>query len=554
MPNSFLKNAKIFFILVFCSNFLIALFPFIRALFIKIVETSIFHRSLNNAFWDERIFKSSFVFLVISVIFLCVIENADKIKGRIKLFCFKDFQENKNIPAYQCSIPLPINISLIIFSIVLVILFFYHFFSFVPMIQPETYDTLPLQIKSGSLNIINELIPTIFNLDNFEGGMYRPRVLSFLIDYININSISFLNTIFPFWGLRLPFNMISILLLIIGSYSFLNKLFKKFSFGIKLFFSVVPIYFINIQTSMGTFYRTSKFLVVPLTLFLLIYFFDNFQTITINRRVIIKAICSAFLIFLCTIFNELLVACILFLCFSSLVLSFFRKQLSINAITFIAALILYFLWYFVLGKILFGIFTPHPLLKHVHSYSSLISLFVPYNIYNIFGLYYSFISDNYKILFFALLLLLGFCASEMIFKKNYKFLSIGAFIFVLSFLLACSNAIGHQLIISLPDMKYSTYLAPSLVLFYLASIYLIFNSFIYNHSKFIRYSFLFSFVLLNLIHLYNTKLYYNIHTEYNGHLTVIQEDEIKHYKNILYFENILIANNINKNHIYLITK
>lgn len=274
VSKAILRVFIIFFICFLCINILFSLLYSLRSKFAEYL----LHIQLTEYITDVNFVKSSMFFSVLSGLILIYLVNHTYINTKIKELCSKWFSLPAINTDINMSIPVsaPINVILFLLSGLLIFLFFRQYFSFEPMIHPETYGTFPLQIKKGT-DVIKQCIPTIFNLDNFEGGAYRPRLMSFLIDYININALPILNRLFPFWGMRLIFNVIAILLSIFAVYLLLNNFFKAMPVGLKLFLSVFPIYFVNTQSSMGIFYRTSKFLVIPLCLFLLHYFLKYFK-------------------------------------------------------------------------------------------------------------------------------------------------------------------------------------------------------------------------------------------------------------------------------------
>jgi len=538
----------IFFLVFLCMNILFSLLPTLRLLFINLIE--ICYRQINKPMWDARIFKCSVIFFIFSGIILLYLSNINNINLKIKELWSKrisllEIKIDNNEPIF---LPAIINVILFLLSCLLVILFFQQYFSFEPMIHPETYITFPLQIKTES-NVIKQCIPTIFNLDNFEGGAYRPRLMSFLIDYININALPVLNKLFPFWGMRLIFNVISILLSIIAVYLLINNIFKTMPIGLKSFLSVFPIYFVNIQSGMGIFYRTSKFLVVPLCLFLLHYFLKNFKT-SYDTKKYFKLFLPIILMFLCTIYDEQLVLCILYFSFISILLSVIYKQIHNNTIVFTGSLVLYLIWYQIIGRYLFTVFTPHVLTQHIHTYNSFLKILLPWNLYNCMTLYFKLVSSNLMLLSPILFLLLVFYLIKK--QKNILIIFIPALVLLLSILLVCANALGHWAIIDLPDMKYSTYLAPALFLFYFMFIYFAFKIFSNYQSKKVIINVLLLFMLVVIfIHQYNWKKYYNIHVEGIGHLVRINKEDEIYNDQIMTLDDIIKNNNISQKFYFL---
>jgi hypothetical protein len=442
---------------------------------------------------SDALYKSSMFFVVIFGFILIILNNIDILKSAIKNFKLnrisKSVGEKETAIENTVSLPLYLNILFIVLSILLVVLLFHQYFSHTVYIHHESYITLPVQMKESS-EILKQCIPTIFNLDNFEGGAYRPRVLSFLVDYINVNALPVLNRLFPFWGMRLVFNVLVLLLSIAAMYVLLNDFLKAMPVGLKLFLSVFPLYFVNSQTFLPIFYRTSKALVIPLGLFILWYFLKNHE-ISFLKRGIPTVLLAWILLSLSTLYDEQLVAIVLFFFCLSLLYSFIKRKLSMNTVVFAAALVFYLFWHFCLGRYLFSIFTPHPFLKHQHGYSSFLSILKPDKIYDAVIFYYNLISNNFKVLLLILFFILGFSLVNKNMEGKVKICLIAIPVLLLSFLLVCANIFGHPALIILPGMKFSNYFAPALFLFYFASIYFSFNIF-----RFLPYKKIFAGIIL----------------------------------------------------------
>ena len=448
--------------------------------------------AINNALStisDESIssmFKTSMFFIVISGLILIILNNIDILKSVIKNSglnrIFKSVREKETNIENPVSIPRYLNIFFVVLSILLVVLFFIQYFSHTVYVQQESYVTFPLQMKAGS-EILKQCIPTIFNLDNFEGGMYRPRVLSFLVDYININALPVLNRLFPFWGMRLVLTVLAILLTVVAMYVLLNDFFRTMPVGIKSFLSVFPIYFITFQAFLPFFYRTSKYLVIPLGLFILRYFLKNYE-ISFTKRGIPKGLLAWILLSLSTLYDEQLLAIIVFFFCLSLLYSLISKKLYANTVVSASALIFYLFWYFCLGKYLFSIFTPHPKMEFtIHSYRSLLSIFNPQSFYDAIIYYINLINLNSKAALPILCFFLGFSLVNKNIAGKAKMFLIAIPVLLLSFLLVCAVYYGHPGPSQIPEFNLMNYFAPALFLFYFVSIYFSFNIFYFLPYK-----------------------------------------------------------------------
>ena len=503
---------EVFFTLFLCLNILIAVTPaaslriFMNTRLLPVLMQTPrgfrFFLTLQNLVT----YQLAIVFIVLSGLALIYLLNIDVINSKIKHF----FQKGISLSVIQTNedhktfIPPQVNGFLVCFSCFLFVLFFFNIFNQTVIIHPETYDTFARQFHPGA--VFSELIPTIFNKVNFEGLGYRPRVMSFLIDYININALPLLNRIFPFWGMRLVFNVIAVPLSIFSVYLLLNHFFKTMPLGIKLFLSVLPLFSGSFQWEIGNFYRTSKFLVVPLCLFLLYYFLKKSHVSLSDGRFekkdIPKLLAAVFLVSLCTIYDEYLVAVVVYFSFAAILLSVIKRQLYSNAVVFTSAGVFYLFWYLVIGRFLFGMFTgvhvyydyvpifvPMEMGEHIHTYSVLVTRLSLRILFDLVRIYLQLIS--YNMVFLSLIIIVVFAFFIIRGKKQYTYdiLNIPVFIITLSFLLTCAVTLGHAGIIR-RNMSYTYYMAPSFFLLYAGAIYLFYH-FLSGNSNRILTSFVF---------------------------------------------------------------
>lgn len=106
-----------------------------------------------------------------------------------------------------------------------------------PVVHPEFVMTADFMIKpTQSVDIYK-----IFDLTITEGSLYRPRIISFLFQYIDSNFIIVAKQYFPKFGIRLIGNYISIGLLIIALLHLMKQLFPLHSFVSRLFVAIIPL-------------------------------------------------------------------------------------------------------------------------------------------------------------------------------------------------------------------------------------------------------------------------------------------------------------------------
>ena len=561
--------AEIFFALFLCFNIILAASPDFLLYFHGLMTATFLPMFMNwpggmvagvriyHAISSYFSFQSAIMGIILSCLMLTYLFNMAKVNSAIKQF----FKKKNFLPiiriensAIQAPLPAPLNIFLIVFSCFLFFLFFYNFFTTPPIIHYETFtnQTFVKQMRTGTY-VITDLIPTIFNKMNFEGGGYRPRVMSFLVDYININALPVLNRIFPFWGMRKILSVIAVPLTILSVYLLLNHFFKTMAVGIKLFFSVVPLFFTFYIQGMSNFYRTSKFLVIPLALFLLYYFLKKLD-INCELKKAYKLLPPLFLVFLCTIYDEQLIAVVVYLAFASVFLTVFNKKFFVNTFVFTGAVLSWLSWHFIIGRWLFGIFTPYEMIDHVHTYSSLLGFFSFQKIAVLVTTYFHLIIFNF--IFFPAIIIISLVLVLVGAKKQFTadLLHFPVFVIILSFLLSCAVALGHAGIIHW-GMVNTWYNAAPFYLFYIGVLYL-FCHILSNYSNNVLKSVIFLSLSVLILTSNNTNMR-EINAAIRGGSTVfsrLEHSDVEELgdQRIIDLHNMIIEKNINQNFVYFV--
>ena len=517
-------------------------------------------------------FHAVMTFIVLSSLALIYLLNMDIINPKIRHF----FREGFSLSAagvnadYKTVIPAPLNIFFAVFSCFLFVFYFYFIFSQTAAIHPETYHTFARQLRPGAF--IRELIPAVFNKVNFEGLGYRPRVMSFLVDYINVNSVVVLNRIFPFWGMRLLFNVISVPLTVFAFYRLLDYFFKTMPAGLKLFLSVLPLFSASFMLEAGGFYRSGNHLSGPLSLFLLYYFFKN-SGVSFEKKNIRRLLLPVFLVFLCTLFSEQLLAVTVYFAFSAVLLSVIKRKVYCNAVVFTGAAVCFLFWFHAAGRYLFGIFTTiapfvpcaygsvsflpaetQAMTQHVHRFGSFLLILSPGSIPDLVWAYFELIRRN--ITHFSLIIILSLVCFVINGKKqhSYDLLQIPVFILLLSFLLSCAVALGHFEIVLMSGLLNTRYQITAFFLFYIGSVYLFFHL-VFSHSNKILTSVIFMSLCLVVFVSINThtrKVDSIARTGSPPHLLVLPKDFIEEFGDhrIIELHNFIIENNINQNFVF----
>ena len=597
-----LKNAlKVFFAFFLCVTIVLICFPSLRIHFsiyywIRFVNSNLLpvlmHSFHSRMLYHELVkffsFQAVVTYFVFSGLALIYLFNTDIINLKIKRFIKHFFRSgislspNESNIDIKSAIPASLNVFFLFFSCFLAVLYFYFIFSQTAVIHPETYHTFARQLRQGVF--IRELIPVVFNMVNFEGLAYRPRVMSFLVDYINVNSVAALNRIFPFWGMRLVFNVISVPLAVFSVYLLLDYFFKTMPVGVKLFLSVLPLFSASFMTEVGSFYRSANHLLAPLSLFLLYYFLKN-SGVFFEKRNILKLTLPLFLVFLCTVFNEQLVAIIVYFAFAAVLLSVIKKRVYSNAVVFSGAVVCFLFWFHVAGRRLFGMFTTtasfvsvepsvtvessvivessgsfvpaatQAMVPHFHRFVSFLNILSPANTYDLVRVYFELISTNIMHFSFVIITVLILFVIKGKKQHDYKWLQIPIFILILSFLISCAVVLGHVGLIPRGWVN-TRYQIASFFLFYIGAVYLFFHL-VFSYSNKI----LTSVIFLSLCIVVFVNNNNNTRAVENNALTgtppyhfVLPKEQLQLHgdQRIIDLHNFTLENNINQNFVFLV--
>ena len=483
-----------------------------------------------------------------------------KIKNILNGFSSSVINSNDN---FGISIPASLNIFLLLFSCLLLFVFVCIFFTITPVVHVEAIHTFTSMLNPGT--VIRDFIPTVFNNYPIERHGFRPQLTKNIIEYININALPFLNRLFPFWGMRLIFNLIAAFLTVIAVYRLLNFFFKNtpLPIGLKMFLSVLPLYFANYHAYFGIFHfhRSTKFLVVPLMLFLLHYFLRN-SKVCFEKKNVYKLILQVFLIAFIMLVDEQIVGIVVYLFFASVLLSYSNKRIYSNVVVFAGAIILFLVWFNVVGRYLFTLFTPIPLITHPHTYSDVFRALLPSTMIDIFAVFINLIHINFfHTLPVALLLFLTLLKDKMRFSKEIFYSSF--FLFILSFLLLSANVAalpGHIVSQGMIDVHV---LVSSVVLFYFSGVSLLIA--IFSHSKYKLLCMILSLVFLgfsNYSSLMSEKNNLGMYGERRMSLITVprrfverldaERDTFARYYDLPLMEKLIKENNIRPNHFLLI--
>lgn len=247
----------------------------------------------------------------------------------------------------------------------------YFFILFVSplVVHEEILLTFVPMLKSGDVSILQDAIAKSFNLLPIENGAYRPRILTFLIHYMDVNSSLWLTRVFPAWNMHFPMVFISDFLLLYFAYKILCLTpppRKNQNRGIAFLMAVSLLFTPALFTTNLIILRSGKIMEAAVSLALL-YVFLRMLISNAKYRTPVLALIILLLFFGMTS-GEQAVAMAAFLFALSLAISAIKRKIQASAWLFGSLCLLYLLWHLAIGPIIFQHFTPQPIVPHPHKY------------------------------------------------------------------------------------------------------------------------------------------------------------------------------------------
>lgn len=320
----------------------------------------------------------------------------------------------------------------------------------------------------------------IFNLSVTEQGYYRPRVISFLLQYIDSKFLLFMTKVYPQWGARLIGYYFSILMIILASFYLTTVLFPKNNFWFKLLLAMMPLTWLNMHWTLLVTLRSGKLLCVAGVIYIFTIFIKaekrDFNVLHGNTLLFYVIMFNLF----CLVDEQCISMLLLFTC-----CSLFYVLIDKNIHTFVlyggCALALYFVQYHTFLKSVFSQFTPNFSSTHPHHLSLLLENFTWNMVWKSIKIYGYLIVKNFSFLLIFFLFALIKCVHS---KKNYVLLNSGMFI-VGGIISVVGLGLIHPPIINLPELKISMYFLPTIAIFYCLFLYLLKESSYNNYYQFI---------------------------------------------------------------------
>ena len=118
-----------------------------------------------------------------------------------------------------------IDILFIVMGLAAISLYVYNYFRLPGILHFEVpLDTA--NFMSGGMHGMKDMLHKVFNLTMIEGGLYRPRIGAFIIQYCDIKAWNFLNEHIA-WGGHYPFILLAVPLYVYGVQLWLKGIFPK---------------------------------------------------------------------------------------------------------------------------------------------------------------------------------------------------------------------------------------------------------------------------------------------------------------------------------------
>lgn len=403
---------------------------------------------------------------------------------------------------------------------VLLLLYSYILFSKPFLLHPEIALTFDPMVEAGK-----GFIAKIFNMCIIEQGLYRPRLVCFIIHYVDCNFMMFLSHFTN--KFILLFSFFSGYIYVGALYLLFKRLLPNTKKAYLLLFSILPIFTHAWLTSTMTLCRSSKLLTPAVVVVVYNFWLKHKDE---EKQPAWKTAAYALLLFAGMLMDEQVILFSAFLLGYSILLRAIKKIRAENAVSVPAAgkpvmavlgiaSVLYVFWHKVLGRILFSKFTPMVMQPHRHQFSQPFTNMSLSLILNSLSVWLEAMNAFFTpITFVAALLICFFLIYSKKAKDKEKIFNSLALV-VCSVLIIYSCCSAHSPIYRYRDLPYGFYFLSASVLCYIAVVSIIGSSDIFKNNlseKLIGVAFAVMLVM-NITHI-NT--YYMTHVCETGHLTI----------------------------------
>lgn len=249
----------------------------------------------------------------------------------------------------------------------------YFLFAWLSMPTWTHFDVLiigPKYMLQPGESFLSGFMRHVFNLRITEGGFYRPRFVSFLIDYIDMNVLRALHSLFPQLGIKLPSYALSIVATVAAFVWFWRSLFPGSGYGLALIAGASLLYCDVYMNTSFMALRGGKFLNSAAGLFCLALFIRNMRR-DFSLRDAGRCLAISCAPFLLMAMDEQMTAFVAFIAGVAAVVSLLRWRVTRAAAIFACAVAQFALFYFGWGRWLFARYTPDGINEaaHYHQFS-----------------------------------------------------------------------------------------------------------------------------------------------------------------------------------------
>lgn len=418
-----------------------------------------------------------------------------------------------------------INMGLVIMSSMLVIIYLWNWYKLPWILHFEIDYDIP-GFLSGDNAGIKDFIAKIFDMRIVEGGLYRPRILAFAVQYLDIKIWILLNRITCF-GARWPLSILACVFLVPGCSRIIKFLFPSVGKAESFLFGACFLYVPQFVAASFLFLRSAKVISFAAAVWIIVWFMKDREKKDYTD--ILRGIGISILLTL----DEQLVGVVCIMLGYSILLFLFRKTHRNNIYLAVYGVLNYLLFFFTWGKWLCRYFSGGVLGKHPHSYSNMIYTYkylIP-----ALKVYYEalkrlFVNSRNLFIFFCLLyfVMLG----HLLIKREFVSALISVYFVCAGYVFSLLITTEHPIIAQLPDLPQSMYFCIVVFWFILGVGYVVSQQPFIN----VRYVMLLGrvmgvFLLLNSVYIqYNIKEYELTNAMQNGvfmhnNLSAFLEDE-----------------------------
>ncbi len=369
----------------------------------------------------------------------------------------------------------------IIFGVLAIFIIFFYIYIYIytkGVLHPESLYDISNFMSEGGMHGFKDFIKKSFNLNMIEHSFYRPRLLGFMIQYLDIKLWYVLNSHGLHIGGRFLFTLLAIPLTLLGGYFLIHQFYPRMIIGKKLFVASSFLMVEQYIVSSILFLRSAKVISPAVSLCITALFIYCYKK---------KFEFSTFVIFMISFVLSILITideqCIYIILvllggqIFEFLYSLFKKQKMNCILLYIlfATCILYVNFYFGWGRTLFSYFTKSELHAHPHGFLKSLTMFHVYIKYGVKAFVNAFeglCGGKIFSFVYVFIYVLGIVISFI--NKKYKTLFQSLYLQFAMMILSIGMVGSHPPIATIPSLSHSIYYITSMF-FVLVSYYLLYK-------------------------------------------------------------------------------